>query len=763
MLLTVLAVVPVLLLVGAGALTSYAVRLVTAVAVEVVLVRRAPRWRDRHSRRAAYLLAAALAGGLLSGVAAAVQVGVTGRPLPPTAAAEWLYLTYAPLTVLALLALPRRRPTTAGILRSLADALAAGGALSFLALTLSATASDAGGELTAFGRFVTDAHAVLPAAVIATALSVLPQVTAGTRSFVGRLAVGMALLGAADLAYCLATWRGTYSPTSGIAVLYEVALLALCWAALSVGPSAAAEGTQPRGLAAAVAATLADAVPYVASLAAVVVAVALGARGHRFTPLEIVSGLVMLTSVIARQLAHTRLLGSTLAVLEVREREAQERLRCDEVTALPNRLALAERLADAGRGPGSRMALAMVDVRGFRTLNDNHGHAVGDELLRVLGGRLATTLPEGTFVARSGADEFAVLAPCDDGGEHLLEQLRPAVNDPVPLASGPWALSSCVGLTVVTTDELGGCGEALVEADLALQTAKEEGTAADGVHVLGPESRHRAWRRAQVREAVAHPDLDRFSLVFQPIITLREGTVVAVESLLRWTDPQLGVIGPAEFIPMAEAVGSATVLTDHVLRTAAAAAARWRAHPHTRGLRLGVNLSICDLADPHLPGRILSAFNGCGVPLHALTVEVTEEGLLEDFRVAAAHLAELQAHGVRIAVDDYGTGYASLRYLRWFRPDVIKIDREFVTCAAHDATSRLLVAKVNEIALGMGGDCVAEGIEDAATTEVMRALGVRFGQGYHFARPMPFGQLRHFLAEHPVEPVRDASTDRAAG
>jgi EAL domain-containing protein (putative c-di-GMP-specific phosphodiesterase class I) len=250
-----------------------------------------------------------------------------------------------------------------------------------------------------------------------------------------------------------------------------------------------------------------------------------------------------------------------------------------------------------------------------------------------------------------------------------------------------------------------------------------------------------------LREAVAQPKLEHFGVCFQPIVRMNDTRLVAVETLLRWHDPVLGPVSPKDFIPLAEQTGSIGVLTDHVLRLAAQAVSQWTTTPEGRCVRVGINLSPTDLASPDLPERVLAAFAAHGVPLPMLTVEVTEEGLLEDFGTAAQHLARLQVHGVRVAVDDFGTGYASLRYLRWFRPDVIKIDREFVQAATTEATSRLIVGKVKDIAHGMDAMCLAEGIETEQSWEIMQGLGLDLGQGFHIARPMPLDQFHAYLAE----------------
>jgi len=358
-----------------GAACSYASRSATTVVVLVLLLRRAACWEDRASRVAVWLLAAALSAGILSGVAAGVQIVLTGRPLPPTGAAQWLYLGYAPLTVAALLALPWKRRSSAGVLRAVADALAAGGALSVLALTVSEVSTHGSAGLTTAGVIVTDAHAVLPAVVVATALSVLKQVRDGRRWFVGLLALGMAVLGACDLAYFLTTLGGGYSPTSVIGVLYEAALLLLVACASSVGRRGRPPAIVTRAAVSA-AAALGAAVPYLACTVAAAAVVVLGASGYQFTTPQKVSSVLVVLSVMVRQFAQARQLRGAMEEVSVRERLAQDRLRRDELTGLPNRLALSEVLA--ALSPQPPVAVAMVDVqRGAGGLGAGLGHAPG--------------------------------------------------------------------------------------------------------------------------------------------------------------------------------------------------------------------------------------------------------------------------------------------------------------------------------------------------------------------------------------------------
>jgi diguanylate cyclase (GGDEF)-like protein len=755
-----------LALVLTGTLASYAVRALTAVVVLGLLL--APGRRPRVAPRPArLLLAAAVGAGVVSGVAALAVTAATGTQVGVTSPGELVYLLYAPLAVAGLLAVPRTW-SRLSVARVLADAAVAAGALAFLADALLVGPLGPGVPLSRPEQAVTLAYALLPAVVLAVALSLRPQVCPPARRFVGLTAAGMSLLGAADLAFCLAEWRasgpGGYVASSWMGMVHELALLVLVLAAAEGRrplPDALARETHEQPV-------LQDGLPGWWEPVVPYLPVVLGlsatawqlVQGRAFSPVEVACTVVIAVGVVVRQVTAARESATMLRALAERERSAQHRLRTDDLTGLPNRLALAERL-DELAPDGEEHALAVLDVVGFRTLNDNHGHAAGDELLRALGHRLAAVVPPGMLAARIGVDEFAVLAPRDEARQ-LVERAVRELSRPVRLRTGTWSSRVAAGVTFTGGREVQGL---LVEADLAVQHAKQQARRGEpALHVLEPASRALGTRTALLREAVATSPLEQFHLVYQPVVALGEPSgptgaerleVTGVEALLRWEHPELGAVSPAEFVPLAEQTGAIGRLTDHVLTLAARDRAGWQRLGVADRVRVAVNVAATDTVDPALPERVCDVLRGHGLPGSVLTLEVTELGLLEDFDAAAQNLAMLQALGVHVAVDDFGTGYSSLRYLRRFCPDVLKIDREFVQAAAYEPTSRLLVGKVGEIASGMGMHCVAEGVETMVEVATVRHLGIEGAQGYYFSRPVPAAAVIPLLLQGvPAAPPR---------
>lgn len=746
-------------LVLTGTLASYAVRAITAAAVLGLLL--APGRRPSVAPRAArLLLAAAVSAGVVSGLTALAVAVATGAPVGVTSPGELVYLAYAPLAVAGLLAVPRSW-SGLSMARVLADAAVAAGALAFLADALLVGPLGPAVPLTRAEQAVTLCYALLPALVLAVALSLLAQVCPPGRRFVGLTAAGMSLLGAADLAFCLAEWRAAghdgYVASSWMGMVHELALLVLLLAAAEGSrplPDAMAQeaAEPPVGQQGGLPGWWEPVVPYLPVVLGLAATAWQLVQGCPFSRVEIACTVVIAVGVVVRQVTAAREWATLLRTLAERERTAQRRLRTDDLTGLPNRLALAERL-DELAPDGEELALAVLDVVGFRTLNDNHGHGAGDELLRVLGHRLAAVVPPGMLAARIGVDEFAVLAPREEAPA-LVSRAVQELSRPVPLRTGTWTSRVAAGVTFTGGREVQGL---LVEADLAVQHAKAQSRRGEpALHVLEPASRARGSRTALLREAVATSELQQFHLVYQPVVALGEPAagadgfadrlvVTGVEALLRWEHPELGPVSPAEFVPLAEQTGTIGRLTDHVLTLAAQDRAGWQRLGVADGVRVAVNVAAADTVDPALPDRVTDVLRGHGLPASALMLEVTELGLLEDFDAAAQNLAMLQALGVQVAVDDFGTGYSSLRYLRRFCPDVLKIDREFVQAAAYEPTSRLLVGKVGEIASGMGMRCVAEGVETMVEVATVRHLGIEAAQGFYFSRPVPAGDVLPLL------------------
>ncbi|WP_133411972.1 putative bifunctional diguanylate cyclase/phosphodiesterase [Vallicoccus soli] len=742
--------------VAADDVASYLVRALTAALAAGLLL---AGGRASAVRPGRLLLAGALLVGMASGVLAGVQAVLDGTP-PVGGAAAVLYLGYAPLAVAGLVSVPWVRADLGGRLRVLADAAVAGGALWYLVVL--AVPADVSAALTRPGEALQVVYVVLPALVVATALGVLPLAAPAARPFVGWAAAGMLVLGAGDVLYAWQLRQGTYAPTSAAAVLNQAALLVLAVAAL-----------RSRGVAAAAAAPPARAralVPALLPYAPLVLALGLSAVRHA-AGAPAVAGLaapvlVVATGVLVRHAVATRVAARLVQELADEAEDARRRATTDEPTGLANRVALAAHLDALGRD-GRPFAFVVVDVVGFRTLNDNHGHEHGDALLRAVAGHLVAGVPGASLVARVGTDQFAVVVPLGGGvggvgevgevggvggvaaGERAARDVTGALPATLPLGRVRWPLRVCVGVVLRGPGAApSASAELLVEADLALRRAKhgegEERGAA--VHVLDGATRDRAREASALREALADPDLAEFDVHYQPVVDAVAGRVRSLEALLRWTSPVHGPVSPAVFVPLAREVRSLGVLTDHVLDRVARDLRRWHDEGAGAWTPVAVNLTAADVTDPALPCRLAAALDRHGVPAGLLHVELTEDGLLHDFGAARRTLAALQERGVRVAVDDFGTGWSSLRYLRRLQPDAVKLDREFVQAALHEPRTRVLVAAVADLAARLGLDCVAEGVETADELDLVTGVGIRLVQGYHFSRPVPAAAVPALVA-----------------
>jgi EAL domain-containing protein (putative c-di-GMP-specific phosphodiesterase class I) len=275
----------------------------------------------------------------------------------------------------------------------------------------------------------------------------------------------------------------------------------------------------------------------------------------------------------------------------------------------------------------------------------------------------------------------------------------------------------------------------LSHADIALYEAKARDKG--GIVVIDGPERDAAAKQVFLREQIAQPVLEEFSVVYQPIVDLGTGVVRGVEALLRWQHPELGAVSPADFIPMSEYGGSIQVLGWHVLTEACSQLGRWRTELPDQRLAVGINVSVRQLDEPRFAERVLALVADHGIEPDQIVLELTEQALAVDFETAVAVVADLRAGGVSVAVDDYGTGYSSLRYLHRFAADVVKIDRSFVAKLEGSAHTEKIVRSVVHMAEGLDLQSIAEGIETTAQLALLRDLGCELGQGFLFSRPVP--------------------------
>ena len=431
--------------------------------------------------------------------------------------------------------------------------------------------------------------------------------------------------------------------------------------------------------------------------------------------------------------------------------EAEERIitmaRRDALTGLANRMVFGERLEEAatrlaeGSGPG--FATLCLDLDRFKEVNDTLGHPIGDGLLRSVAERLQGCLRETDLVARLGGDEFAIV----QSGTHvrsdasaLARRLIAAFQQPFLLDGHTVLVGVSIGISLAP--EHGTSPEKLLKsADLALYRAKANGRGCWSFfeEEMDLELRKRRALENDLRRAV---DNGEFELVFQPIVKLDRQRISSCEALLRWRHPERGYVSPADFIPLAEETGAISQIGEWVLRKACSEAAAWPG-----GISVAVNVSAVQFKNAAVVRAVMEALSASGLPAHRLELEITESVLLNDSVTTLATLHTLKRLGVRVAMDDFGTGFSSLSYLQSFPFDKIKIDQSFVRNLDAVGNARLIVRSVIGLGRSLGITTTAEGIETEAKLDQLRLEGCEEGQGYLFSRPVPSAAIRELVAE----------------
>jgi diguanylate cyclase (GGDEF)-like protein len=438
--------------------------------------------------------------------------------------------------------------------------------------------------------------------------------------------------------------------------------------------------------------------------------------------------------------------------------EAMRLSRTDELTGLPNRRALMA-AADDALERCEPVGLMLLDLDGFKDINDSLGHAVGDEVLISLGLRMRRALDRHVVVARLGGDEFALLVP-GDAAVDLLEiahQVRAVLRAPLRVESFDLSIDASVGVTIREADDTSST-ELLRRADIAMYEAKLSRAGAllfdssqDGF------SRQRLRRGDDLRQAIAD---DQLVVWYQPQVEARTQQVVAMEALVRWKHPIEGLLSPIAFLPDARRAGLMPALTARVIDLVLKDARAWL----DAGLRfrVAINCAPPELLDGQLLPLMFSALDRAGLPGDSLLIEVTEDSFLWDPERARAALQELRAHDVQVSIDDYGTGFSSLAYLRDLPVQELKMDRSFVSTVVEDERSRMIVQTTTQMAHALGLRLVAEGIENVETAAALIPLGVDLFQGYHIARPMPARDVGPWVAMWSSEHAVGAGADREA-
>lgn len=436
------------------------------------------------------------------------------------------------------------------------------------------------------------------------------------------------------------------------------------------------------------------------------------------------------------------------------QRRLEHLAHCDTLTSLPNRNALQARLTEAiGTSP---CALMMLDLDGFKHVNDSLGHAIGDELLAAVATRLCEAVGDDGFVARLGGDEFAILV-VDCANPILLDRIAARIfasfKASFELAGQSVFVETSIGIAMSPNDAI-NAGHLLSSADLALYNAKGEGggTRTFFARAMQTRSEQRVRLGVELRAALARHE---FELWYQPQVSLADGHLTGVEALLRWRHPVHGLLQPNTFIDALEKNTVAESVGDWIIDSACSSAAEWK----RRGLgkvRMGVNLFPAQLRSDRLFKTITSALACHDLEADQLELEITETTVLRHSTQATKALRKLKARGVGVAFDDFGTGFASLSLLQKYPLTRLKIDRSFVAQIERKSGDAAIVGAVVAMARSLGLTVIAEGVESAGQEDVLISLGCDEAQGYRYGRPM----TAEALTEQYLRPIKQAAVPR---
>lgn len=566
------------------------------------------------------------------------------------------------------------------------------------------------------------------------------------------LTVGLACIALSDSLFTYLSTKNEYASGDVIDIGWAAGLLLI-----AVAAAASRQTTHENSEAPELPGWASIWLPYAPLLLAAIVAAAKPSELLRSQPVEVIAGLLVL-AVLARQF---------LAVSENRRllaTVAEQALR-DPLTGLANRALFNERL-DQGmerrERDGVTVGVVAVDLNDFKLVNDNLGHPVGDDLLVGVASRLLNSVRSGDTVGRLGGDEFSVVVEGDADAPYLIAQrVVEAFEQPFLVGEHELLMRPSVGLATADPDEPGLSAEELLRrADLAMYMAKR--ARIRGVQTYNAEMQLGAQTieaeifsrpagppeiggvaairlLGDLRHAIANAEL---TLVYQPKFELATGRIVGAEALLRWPRPD-GLLTPEDFLPLVRRHGLITAITDLVLNRALDDALAWQ--NASLGLPVAVNLFAPSLANLGIPAQITTALADRGLDPRVLTVEITEDLFLDDMERTRTVLDQLRHSGIRIAIDDFGSGYSALSYLRDLPIDEVKLDSTFIAPIPVDERAAAVVRAVVDLCHTLNLTTVVEGVEDAETAARLREFGCDVGQGYHFSPPLTSDELLELL------------------
>lgn len=468
------------------------------------------------------------------------------------------------------------------------------------------------------------------------------------------------------------------------------------------------------------------------------------------------------------QLLEGRPIGRVASFRDITERsQAEEKLRHyalhDPLTDLPNRVQFMTHLQNAidrAKGsPHSRFAVLFLDLDRFKVVNDSLGHVVGDQLLIAIGDRLTACVRPGDVVARLGGDEFVVLLNRTGEPEEIervAERLQTRISAPFRINNYEVFTTASIGI-ILSSDLERRADEFLRDADAAMYRAKESGKAR--YEVFDREMHARNLNLLQIETDLRHAlDRNEFEVAYQPIVNLDDGTIKEFEALLRWRHPENGLVGPDQFVSVAEETGLIVPIGRWILQKACEQTAIWR-EKFATPLTISVNLSAKQLMHPSLVEQTKTVLLDTGLDPRHLKLEVTESNVMDHSEKSLSVLNELSKLGISLSTDDFGTGYSSLSYLQQFPFDRLKIDRSFVKRLGDDEKTVAIVKTILMLGENLGIEVVAEGVETTAHLDTLRMLGCRLGQGYLFSRPLDPQDAADILKEGLTDFARPITPD----
>ena len=670
--------------------------------------------------------------GAASWTAAIVAAGLrpptsaSGIPGPSYLDAGFYVFPVAMCVALLLLPIGAAAPSA---MRLLMDGLVVAGSLFLIAWVAILRELFDAGRTDPFGFVVILASPILDAVVITIGVLVLIRARGAAKLTVGLLILGIVLMAISnDVFFHLVSHR-SYSKGDLLDVGWATALVAVAMAAL-----AGCRPQRPRPL------PIHDTLwlPYVPlSVAGVVVIVDL-AKPASAVVLCVAAGLVI--AVLFRQFL---VMGSNQRLFAVVSEQALR----DPLTGLANRFLFNDRLEHAvelhRRELFGVLAVVTLDLDDFKLVNDGLGHAAGDALLVDVAARIRSAVRSGDTVARLGGDEFAILVEKGrEAPDAVAQRVVDAFEEPFLVDGHLLPIRPSVGLSIAPARSDLQADALLKQSDLAMYAAKR--TSGSGVVTFasdtGPLRRRQAEDDApplgllgDLRDAIEHGDL---TMVYQPKVDLRADghDVVGVEALVRWPHPEHGLLTPGEFLPLVRRHDLMAPMTELVFDLVFADSALWREAGRT--VPVAINLFAPSFDDADLPDRLIAALGGHGLAATELTLEITEDLVIRELPRAREVLERLRESGIRVSVDDFGSGFGGLHYLRELPVDEVKLDRQFVMPILEDRRTASIVRAVIDLAHDLGVTCVAEGVENAAVADRLEEYGCDLAQGYHFSPPI---------------------------